>query len=530
MERDFQLINQRKTTSTGPSASELALESQIRSLEDAKLAAERALQDERSGREVEVSELTMQNAELVAKLQKSLADRDNEVQGERAQREEAQKQIAKFNATNEAQKEELLETAAQIDGLSAQLTKIRNEHALAETNVQKLGIRLAKTEEQARVAEQSRTAVEGQLAGRNSEYLTLQQQVSALEALLATTRSELIESQESCGKLSTELLETRADLDQQKKRQEFLSNEYETLQSTLQSKEGALATFTKRVTNLEELLQQSSDEHNRLREDLRRTKQAHAEYQAEADLDKSGLEDQLEKLRLLEEETRATLQTTQVEMERLVSASARLKQELGEVNQTSLESLSQKQATLDTTRTEYRSSMIRVFSAMKQAMDRHEAISQNLTSHPKSSSTETQPIGAASTTLVSIDDTDLDQYVRISIDYETRLHRSSLQLDEAVTNRLTELSQLLRKWQKECKGYRERAKQSALAAAEKIAFRNFSKGDLALFLPTRNSTAQVWAAFNAGFPHYFLKPTGVIAEQIKTRECKFRILGSSIAG
>ena len=50
----------------------------------------------------------------------------------------------------------------------------------------------------------------------------------------------------------------------------------------------------------------------------------------------------------------------------------------------------------------------------------------------------------------------------------------------------------IRKWQKQCKDYRERAKG-------KISFRNFAKGDLALFLPTRNSISKPWAAFNGAF-------------------------------
>ncbi|KDQ58454.1 hypothetical protein JAAARDRAFT_176412 [Jaapia argillacea MUCL 33604] len=69
----------------------------------------------------------------------------------------------------------------------------------------------------------------------------------------------------------------------------------------------------------------------------------------------------------------------------------------------------------------------------------------------------------------------------------------------------------IRKWQKQCKEYRERAKG-------KISFRNFAKGDLALFLPTRNSVSKPWAAFNVSFPHYFLNATGHLAEQLKTRE------------
>ena len=51
---------------------------------------------------------------------------------------------------------------------------------------------------------------------------------------------------------------------------------------------------------------------------------------------------------------------------------------------------------------------------------------------------------------------------------------------------------VIRKWQKQCKEYRERAKG-------KISFRNFAKGDLALFLPTRNSVSKPWAAFNGAY-------------------------------
>lgn len=95
----------------------------------------------------------------------------------------------------------------------------------------------------------------------------------------------------------------------------------------------------------------------------------------------------------------------------------------------------------------------------------------------------------------------------------------------------------IRKWQKQCRDYREKAKG-------KISFRNFAKGDLALFLPTRNSVSKPWAAFNGkscvclfrfhnelisevsplpthclvSFPHYFLQVTGHLAEQLKTRE------------
>ena len=54
---------------------------------------------------------------------------------------------------------------------------------------------------------------------------------------------------------------------------------------------------------------------------------------------------------------------------------------------------------------------------------------------------------------------------------------------------VSKVASVVRKWQKQCKEYRERSKG-------KISFRNFAKGDLALFLPTRNSVSKPWAAFN----------------------------------
>ncbi|EJC97791.1 uncharacterized protein FOMMEDRAFT_171549 [Fomitiporia mediterranea MF3/22] len=82
---------------------------------------------------------------------------------------------------------------------------------------------------------------------------------------------------------------------------------------------------------------------------------------------------------------------------------------------------------------------------------------------------------------------------------------------DSFSETVAKVGSVVRKWQKQCREYRERAKG-------KITFRNFAKGDLALFLPTRNSVSKPWAAFNVSFPHYFLNATGRLAEQLKSRE------------
>jgi autophagy-related protein 11 len=82
--------------------------------------------------------------------------------------------------------------------------------------------------------------------------------------------------------------------------------------------------------------------------------------------------------------------------------------------------------------------------------------------------------------------------------------------------RIKEAEHKARKWQREAKAYRDRAHTQQKDAQEKIAFKNFKEGDLALFLPTRNQQAGAWAAFNVGFPHYFLRETD--AHRLRHRE------------
>ncbi|PWN47629.1 hypothetical protein IE53DRAFT_238653 [Violaceomyces palustris] len=92
------------------------------------------------------------------------------------------------------------------------------------------------------------------------------------------------------------------------------------------------------------------------------------------------------------------------------------------------------------------------------------------------------------------------------------------ELFDEVKAKLDSLTTLVRKWQKAYKSSNDKTQKALNAAKDKIAFRNFQVGDLALFLPTRNSTAKPWAAFNISFPHFFLHATGQMADQLKTKE------------
>ncbi|KAJ5351084.1 Atg11p [Penicillium brevicompactum] len=76
---------------------------------------------------------------------------------------------------------------------------------------------------------------------------------------------------------------------------------------------------------------------------------------------------------------------------------------------------------------------------------------------------------------------------------------------DVVVKRVKDIEVLARKWQKEARGYRDKYHRIQVEAHDKIAYRSFKEGDLALFLPTRNQAIRSWAAFNVGAPHFFLR-------------------------
>lgn len=84
---------------------------------------------------------------------------------------------------------------------------------------------------------------------------------------------------------------------------------------------------------------------------------------------------------------------------------------------------------------------------------------------------------------------------------------SRLDLDstiELLTKRYKDIETMAKKYQKATHSARDKTHRLQSEAHDKIAYRAFKEGDLALFLPTRDR-AKAWAAFNVGAPHYFLR-------------------------
>lgn len=87
---------------------------------------------------------------------------------------------------------------------------------------------------------------------------------------------------------------------------------------------------------------------------------------------------------------------------------------------------------------------------------------------------------------------------------------------EAITKQVSNMEHTARKYRKDARAYRDKSHAAQKEAHEKIAFKHFKEGDLALFLPTRSQANGAWAAFNVGAPHYFLREQD--SHKLRTRE------------
>ncbi|KAK4105957.1 hypothetical protein N658DRAFT_1727 [Parathielavia hyrcaniae] len=165
-------------------------------------------------------------------------------------------------------------------------------------------------------------------------------------------------------------------------------------------------------------------------------------------------------------------------------------------------------------------------SMMIQKIPRSERSSQNANdSDPSSSLRRSGTLNSRSATVTSTD-LDLLNWVNCSepeaesAKYDAFISSlGSFDVDascEVVYRRVKDVEHMARKLQRDARAYRDKARVLQKEAHEKIAYKNFREGDLALFLPTRNQTTGAWAAFNVGFPHYFLREQE--AHRLRSRE------------
>ncbi|KZT23676.1 hypothetical protein NEOLEDRAFT_1136168 [Neolentinus lepideus HHB14362 ss-1] len=446
------------------------LAEQLHSVQQDKNNQEQRFEEERSAYQAEIDRLK-------AALQEA------DVTADQADRMEQDLHHARAQVESEVTARRVLEE--RHSELLADIEQQRQTHSNA----------LAEATEQTRAAEILRQ----ELANIREQY----EDVKALEARHAEKVSKLMEDQST----------TLRNLEEARARGEDLQAQ---IQAARQESEHVRLALTQAEKEKDRLLKMQASEHDRIMRDCI----------AEADGDRAVLEHQFSELRVALEDTERQLKETWSRNEMTNADAMGLREELQRVEhqlrearhaesllredlkagiasqsdyEHRLEESNRLVAQILDVAIAFRNSHVRAISTVQTVLSHPRlsgnqvdlSLSQSVRPNINGHADEPSPIDPSdpATALEQLREFDHDHFLEI----------------------ISKTSSTIRKWQKQCKEYRERAKG-------KISFRNFAKGDLALFLPTRNSVSKPWAAFNVSFPHYFLNATGHLAEQLKSRE------------
>ncbi|KAG6828174.1 hypothetical protein H0H92_008905 [Tricholoma furcatifolium] len=443
-----------------------------------------------------------------------------------------------LNHREAAFQEERRVLQADIHKLKAKLLEATTTSSAEVEHSDRLERELHQVKAQLEAEVSSRRIVEQ----RNAELqVDIEQQRSELAQALAdaTDQSRVAET------LRQELAQVRADFEDVKaleaRNGEKINNLLEEQAANLQKLEGARARGEDLEAQIQSLRTESEDVHSALKESkeekdrlLRAQATEHEriirDHLAEADGDRAVLERQFFELKAIQDHTDRQLKDLRAELEIANCDAVGLREELQRVEhelrdahhvekllRDDLKAGRASQSDFDQRLEDSNRLVAQILDVAISFRDAHvKALhsAQLMTAHPSTSKQSTTLADSVFSTTMrhSIIGGQLDEPSPIDPS-EPALALELLRAfdHDHFLEAIAKTGSTIRKWQKQCKEYRERAKG-------KISFRNFAKGDLALFLPTRNSVSKPWAAFNVSFPHYFLQATGHLAEQLKTRE------------
>ena len=397
----------------------------------------------------------------------------------------------------------------------------------------------------------------------------------------AEARQEAMEEADRVAELEAQAHELHVELEEAKSARIDASNRIEALLSEGSSAEGELRTAQARIDELTEQLSNAHAEAAKAREAAAEVEAAKERqirsYRAEADGDRAILEEKVRALKadldakekLLEKQAtiatraeqsripdreaiellRGQLRAADVAHEEIVREMDRAKELADEAEAARREVEASRQQLLERTRGLLaRTSLLRktvrampVHTSSRQASSSNPASAANnnnaaSTSALMSSSgaaTAAQRAIAASTGSLSVSELSESQRQAALDAFDAEADGATLEttlealrafdvseMYDEVKGKLDSLNVVVRKWQKAWKSANEKANKANAASKDKIAFKNFQVGDLALFLPTRSSNLapKPWAAFNISAPHFFLNAKGPLAEQLNTKE------------
>ena len=393
---------------------ETALESQIRQLEESHETLSRALQSERSSHEEEVAQLEQRTTSLLAARESDetlIRDLRDNVNSLEVDRGDFGRKEADWEKERGEWKRE--------EG--------RNREVLEEV------VRLSQVKEE--------------------EFTVLSRTHSALEKEMEVMRTRGEKAEESL---------------------RLLKSRYDNLESANANTLANLSSTTSRLHTTESTLKLVTVSNIEKERKLR-------DQRIESELDRAGLENELKEVRDVLEKRDAELARTKEGIELGVEATRLLERKVVSLETdlttkeaartaSSKEKVEELRATKKVAREalkvvgELRAENSSIIIALTAKPDPTLAIDAPTTSAPLASSPPAPALTPSPPDFENGDLADLLQRMRA---YERG------ELTEAVKGKVESLTILTRKWQKECKNYRDRAHRATSGASEKIAFRKF---------------------------------------------------------
>lgn len=464
-----------------------------------------------------------------------------------AQVESLQKQLEEERAQHRRKERELADQQqGELDKLRSEMEQLRRD--LSAERLRNGSLTREKDEVSARV-----DSVTTDLNTERERRLNMADELAGLRADLeearkaeADARREAHEEADRANEMEAHLHEMQIELDEAKAARIDASNRIEALLSEGSSAEQELHAAQSRIDELTEQVSAAHAEMNKAREAIAEVEASKERqirsHRAEADGDRAILEEKLralqrdldsqnsraqraEEARVPDKEAiellRGQLRAADDAHEQIVREMDQARELADRSEASRRETEASRRLLLERTRPLLSKSYL-----LLKAIRAMPALSSS--KNAASASSAAKAIAASSLTSSAISETERQAALDA---FETDMDAADLEvvldalrvfdateMHDEIKGKLDSLTTLIRKWQKAYKSSKEKENKATAAAKEKIAFRNFQTGDLALFLPTRNSTAKPWAAFNISFPHYFLRATGQLAEQLKTKE------------
>ena len=399
----------------------------------------------------------------------------------------------------------------EIDNLHTELRDVHSVATQQEGRTLQLDEELSRVRSIAEEESQRRSEAEERLTQREAEVERLREALAVADGrnlsqdqAFERLRHELVAVKNDAAANKRLEMEASEKLMQVISEKQLLSVSLEETQVREDKLKADVEFSRKETEDTRQSLKNTEEEHDRrMRTQVAEADRVLRDVIAEADGDRAVLEHQCVELAAASERTerqlkeaRAELDVANADIAGLREELQRTEHELGTVRELEAERRQELEtglrkelddsyaATFDTRKQledlqELAKTLLKVAVAFRDSYHKAYSVSQTSSSSKSISNLADSTFVKPFTEPPPIDLEDIATAVQVLSEYDPS------SLPEAVTKMVS----TIRKWQKQCKEYRDRAKA-------KISFRNFSKGDLALFLPTRNSVSKPWAAFN----------------------------------